>query len=340
VDIDRFIATNQESWDRLGALTTKAQRNVRSLDADELDELVTLYQRTSAHLSNARVAYRDTRLTGRLTGLVSRANGVIYGKRPRTTRDIGRFFSETFPAAVWVCRRAIFVSALLMFVPALLLGAWLANSARALDVAVPKTEQEALLQSDFENYYSSAPAAEFSTKVLVNNIQVSILAFALGVLFCVGTAYILVQNGLNIGVAAGLFVSAGQPGKFFGLILPHGLLELTAITIAGGAGLRLGWAFVAPGDRTRADALAEEGRRAVVLVLGLMLAFVTAGIIEGFVTPSGLPTWARVGIGAAVEVAFVTWVVVRGRAAVARGATGLVGDRRPVWDTSAAPAFA
>src|SRR5207237_8214233 len=109
-------------------------------------------------------------------------------------------------------------AAALMFVPALALGVWLSTSDRALDVAVPKEEQNALLESRFEDYYSSQPAAEFSTKVLVNNIQVSFLAFALGVFLCLGTAFILFENGLNIGVAAGLVVHAHQAGKFFGLI--------------------------------------------------------------------------------------------------------------------------
>jgi uncharacterized membrane protein SpoIIM required for sporulation len=86
--------------------------------------------------------------------------------------------------------------------------------------------------------------------------------------------------------------------------------------------MRLGWAFIAPGDRTRGEAMADEGRRSVVLVLGLAVAFIVAGIIEGFVTPSGLPTAARVGFGALVEAAFVSYVVVQGRAAVAQGITG------------------
>lgn len=322
MDIDRFIARNQPTWQRLDALTARARRGVRSLAPGELDELVQLYQRTSAHLSHARTYYGDAALTRRLTSLVAAASGVIYGKRARTLRAVGRFFTSTFPAAVWSSRRFVLVAAAFMFVPALALGAWLSTSDRALDAAVPEATQQALLESEFEDYYSSAPAAQFSTEVLINNIQVSMAAFAAGVVLCAGSAYILATNGAYVGIAGGLFVSAGQGGKFFGLILPHGLLELTAIVIAGAAGMRLGWAFIAPGDRTRTEAMADEGRRSVVVVLGLAVAFVVAGIIEAFVTPSGLPTVARVGFGAAVETAFVAYVVVQGRAAVAQGITG------------------
>jgi hypothetical protein len=133
----------------------------------------------------------------------------------------------------------------------------------------------------------------------------------------------------------GLFVAEGQAGHFFGLILPHGLLELTAVVIAGGAGLQMGWAMLAPGDRTRAAALAEEGRRSVVLVLGTVGAFVVAGLIEGFVTPAPIPTLVRVAVGVAVEVLFVAWVVGRGRAAVADGFTGHPDDDLPAWDALA-----
>ena len=153
------------------------------------------------------------------------------------------------------------------------------------------------MEEDFEAYYSSAPAGEFATSVTVNNIQVGFLAFASGILVCVLTAFILVTNGANVGQAAGLFAAVGQQPKFYGLILPHGLLELSAIVVAGGAGLAIGWAIVDPGDRSRREALAEQGRRSAVIALGLMLAFIVAGTIEGFVTPSGLPTSMRVGIG-------------------------------------------
>ncbi len=289
------------------------------------------YQRASAHLSHARTAYGDPALSARLTDLVAEANSVIYGTRARTWSAVGRFFTTTFPAALWHARRFVAVSALSLLLPALALGAWLGTSDRALDAAIPEEAQAALVQSEFEDYYSSAPAGQFATEVTINNIQVSFYAFAAGILLCLGAVAILAFNGANVGVMAGLFVSAGQAGKFFGLILPHGLLELTAIVIAGAAGVQMGWAVIAPGDRRRADAVAEEGRRAVVLVIGLVLAFVVAGVIEAFVTPSGLSTAVRVGIGVAVEAVFLAYVATLGRQAAARGETGLLGAPTRRW---------
>ena len=167
------------------------------------------YQRTSAHLSHARTAYADPGLTARLTRLVAEANGVIYGRRPRTLSSIGRFFAETFPAAVWHARRSMGAAALCLLLPAVVVAAWLGTSERALDAAAPDAVREAYLEEDFEAYYSSDPAAQFATEVTLNNIRVAIMAFAAGILLCVGAAYILVLNGANLGVAAGLFVAAG-----------------------------------------------------------------------------------------------------------------------------------
>ncbi|MCB1016884.1 MAG: stage II sporulation protein M [Acidimicrobiales bacterium] len=332
MDIDRYLVAHQASWDRLEELTARARRGIRRLDPDELDELVARYQRTSTHLSYVRTNFDSPALTIRLTRIVAAARGVIYGKRARTVRAVGEFFTTTFPAAVWDARRFVVASFLLTFLPALAMGAWIANSDAALEATAPAALREAYVNEDFESYYSSAPAGQFATEVTVNNIQVSILAFAAGILLCVGAAYVLVLNGANVGVAAGLFVAAGEQPKFWGLILPHGLLELTAVVIAGAAGLRLGWAIIAPGDRRRTAALADAGRRSVVIIMGLVAAFVTAGLIEGFVTGSALPTWARVGLGASVELAFVSYLVVQGRAAAARGITGVLGEVPRGWD--------
>jgi Stage II sporulation protein M len=104
------------------------------------------------------------------------------------------------------------------------------------------------------------------------------------------------------------------------------MLELTCVVVAGGAGLSLGWAVISPGDRTRSAALADEGRRAVTIVAGLVFALAVAGLIEGFVTGQPWPVWLRVGIGSVAWLAFVAWVVVCGPIAAARGYTGRIGE--------------
>jgi uncharacterized membrane protein SpoIIM required for sporulation len=134
--------------------------------------------------------------------------------------------------------------------------------------------------------------------------------------------YLLWQNVANVAVIGGIMVSHGRAGLFFGLILPHGMLELTAVFVAAGTGLRLFWSWVAPGPRPRAQALAEEGRAAMSVVLGLVGVLAVSGFIEGFVTPSGLPTGVKVAIGLVAEAAFLTYVFVLGGRATRAGVTG------------------
>ncbi|HEX9342234.1 MAG TPA: stage II sporulation protein M [Actinomycetota bacterium] len=326
MDIDRFIDANSQLWDRLAQLVGRAERGVGRLDGAELDELVRLYQRAATQLSYARTEFRDPALVAKLSRLVARAGAVVYGSRPRTLRSFGRFFAVTFPAAVWSARWFVLVATLVSLLPAAVFGIWLASSPAAIEAAAPAAVREAYVNHAFEDYYPSKPAVDFAAHVFSNNVVVAFEAFALGILGCVGTFYVLLLNGANLGVAAGLFAAVGQQAKFWGLILPHGMLELTSVFIAGGAGLRLGWTLIDPGDRRRAEALAEEGRRAVVIVLGLVLSFAVAGSIEGFVTGRPWPTALRVGIGALAEAAFLTYVTVCGRRAAAQGLTGALGE--------------
>lgn len=339
VDIDRFIATNEPVWARLDRLTRRAGRGVERLEAKEVDELVRLYLRVSSQLSTARTTYRDPALAAHLSSLVGRAGTLVYGSRPRTWRAALRFATSTFPAAVWHARTAVAVAALLFTVAALAVGLWIARSPAAYEAALPDPVREAYLTEDFEAYYSSQPAAQFASWVFTNNVRVAITAFAGGIGLCLPTAWVLLINGAHVGVAAGLFTGAGLAPRFWGLILPHGLLELTAVFIAGGVGLRLGWAVIDPGDQPRRAAVAEQGRRAVVVVAGLVGVFLVAALLEALITPSPLPTWARVGVGVAVETAFLTYLVVQGRLAAAEGRTGALGELDAGWvhTTSAAP---
>lgn len=327
MDVDRFVASNQPAWQRLGELTDRAGRGVGHLGPVELDEFVDLYQRVSTHLSLARSAYRDPALTASLTGLTARAGAVVYGTRPRTLRAVRRFFADTFPAAVWHARWFVVAATLLTLVPAVLMGTWLPSSPRILDAAAPAALRESFVEEDFANYYSDTASAEFAATVTTNNIAVAFVAFALGILACYGTIIVLVLNGVNLGFAAGILAGGNQLSQLL-LVLPHGFLELSAIFVAGGAGLRLGWTLIDPGDRPRGAALVQEGRRAVAILMGLVAVFVVAGLIEGFVTrEEWIPLAGQVALGFVVWAAFVAYVVVAGRAAAGRGLTGAIGEQ-------------
>lgn len=332
MDVDRFIALNAPGWERTAELARRAGRR-RDLSGSEIDELLRRYQEVTLHLSQARTTYRDPALTRRLSTVVAASHAAIHGARVARLATLRRFLASTFPAAVWTCRRQLVWAALLFWGTGIVLALvfWLAPD--RLDLVIPDSYQETYAEEDFTSYYSDDPSIVFFSRVTTNNIQVSVLAYALGAMAVVPGALILFDNGAALGVVAGLFLERGEFWSVFMVyVLPHGLLELTAITVSGAAGLRVGWTLFAPGDRTRGQALGEEGRRSVTVVLGTALAFLVAGLVEGFVTGSpALPAGVKVAVGVLVWLAFLAWVLVGGRLAVAEGWTGALEELRPSW---------
>jgi uncharacterized membrane protein SpoIIM required for sporulation len=330
IDLDVFVTAHRREWDRLDELT----RHSRSLSGAEVDELVDLYQRTATHLSAVRTSAPDPVLVARLSGLVTRARGVVTAPGVPAYREIGVFFLRHFPAAVYRARWWWVSAAAGFLVVAVALAAWVAHNPDVQSSIATPDQVRQLVDQDFASYYSSHPAGAFAAQVWTNNAWLSALAIASGVLLGIPIPYLLWQNAANVGLIAGLMAAHGRLDLFFGLVLPHGLLELTAVFIASGVGLRLGWTIVAPGDRPRGAAVASQGRAAIGVAVGLVAVLLVSGVIEAFVTPSGLPTWARVGIGLAVWVGFLAYVVVLGGRAARAGDTGdldpsEVGDELP-----------
>ena len=328
VDVDAYVAAHRAEWGRLEDLVRR-----RRLSGDEADDLVEMYQRVATHLSVIRSASPDPALVARLTTLVARARSAVTGSHSPAWKDAARFFTVSYPAALYRSLRWWAPVGLAFCLAGLVVGAWVASSPEVQATIAAPEEIRRLVEEDFENYYSSAPAGSFAAQVATNNAWVAALCIALGVLIA-PVGYILWQNAANVGIAGGLMAANGRLDLFFGLILPHGMLELTCVFVAAGAGLRLGWAWIDPGPRSRSQALAEEGLAAGALVLGLVVTLLVAGVIEAFVTPSGLPTWARVGIGLSVWAGFLVYVLVLGRRAARAGE---IGDVRGAGETDRAP---
>ncbi|MFJ8825823.1 stage II sporulation protein M [Streptomyces sp. NPDC102467] len=335
MDLDVFVSAHRAEWDRLDALLRRRRR----LTGTEADELVTLYQRTATHLSLIQSSAPDPRIIGRLTQLVARARSAVTGTRSASWRDVTRFLTRGFPAAVYKARHWWVPTALISTATAALIGWWIGTHPEIqASIAAPSELREMTRPGgQYETYYSSHPATSFAAQVWTNNAQAAAMCLVLGIFLGLPVLWILFQNVLNVGVGIGLMTSAGRLDTFLGLILPHGLLELTAVFVAAGTGLRLGWTVIDPGPRTRRTALAEEGRAAIGMAIGLALILFISGALEGFVTPSGLPTWARIGIGIAAELAFLTYVYVLGGRAAREGESGdlEMAERSAVLPTAA-----
>jgi len=331
VDLDAYVLAHSHQWQRLDELTRRPR-----LSGAEADELVERYQQVATHLSVVRTSAPDPTLVAHLSSLLARARNRAVGTRTSTWAGVRSFLLERFPAALYTMRwwwlgcvgGSVLVTAVMTW--------WLLGNPAVEQAMLSPAEVDQLVSNDFESYYSEYAASHFAAQVWINNAWVAGLCIALGVL---GAPVVLLifYNLANLAVVGSIMIRNDRGDLFFGLILPHGLLELTAVFVAGGVGLRLFWSWVEPGDRTRADALARAGRSAATVALGLVLVLLVSGVIEAFVTPSGLPTWARIGIGVLAEACFVAYVFVLGRNAVLRGHTGDV-DQALLEDTVASRA--
>ncbi|NEW38342.1 stage II sporulation protein M [Nocardia cyriacigeorgica] len=311
MDVDAYSYAHRGSWNRLDFLARKGK-----LTGAEADELVALYRRTSQQLARLQTHSPDPELVAGLSAVLARARAKVLGTRADTWSEIGRFFTHRFPVAVyrawpwWAAVAAVFI------VVSAGIGGWVAESDSARSVlGIPKnTEAVTAPGGAFETYYSEHANEAFAAQVWTNNAWVSAIALFTGVLI-LPAVYLLFMNALNLGVTAGLMAEAGRLDSFFGFILPHGTLELTAVFVAGGAGLKLGWTLVDPGRLSRLEAVARQGRATATIALGLVGVLLVAGLLEGFVTPSGLPAPLRIAIGFAAEALFLLYVLGAGRRA-------------------------
>ncbi|MDR6508319.1 stage II sporulation protein M [Arthrobacter oryzae] len=316
MDIDAFSAVNGDKWARLYVLAYK-----RRLNGSEADELLRLYQATSSHLSLLRSVAPESGLSASLSATLAQARTRFTGARSNFMDDLARFFVIALPAAFYRVRWLTVWCGLAFCLIAGAYALGIATSPDALRALGSDATIKQYVERDFIDYYSENPAASFAGAVWTNNAWISAQAVALGITgFWV--PMILFGNAQGVGVAAGVFAAVGKSDVFFSYILPHGLMELTAVFIACAAGLKIFWALVSPGPRTRGQAVAAEGRSLITVALGLVLVLFVSGLVEGFVTPSSLPVWAKIGIGGAVLAAYWTYVLVWGRRAYLSGASG------------------
>ena len=317
MDVDAFVVRHEPEWRRLDELAGR-----RRLTDAEADELVTLYRQVATHLALVQTRAPDPHTVARLSGLLARGRAAAVGNpRARGWAAFAHGVVVDFPVTVYRTWRWWVSTALVSVGVSAAMMLWLRAHPERIHRVLPSNEVHKLVDHEFRDYYSEHPARAFAAHVWTNNALVAAMSLFLGVTL-IGTLYVLWQNTVNVGLVGGIMLGAGKGTILFGLLLPHGMLELTAVFVAAGIGLRTGWAWVAPGNLPRAQSLAQAGRMAGVTALGLVGVLLVSGVIEAFVTPSGLPTWARIGIGAVAELAFLTYVIVLGRRGVRAGATG------------------
>jgi uncharacterized membrane protein SpoIIM required for sporulation len=329
VDLDAYVSERRGEWTRLRTLSRQ-----RRLTADEADELVLLYQRTATHLSVIRSRTSDPALIASLSQLVLGARAAITGGRRFSWRPVGHFFTTGFPVELYRARWWwVSVGAVSAVLSALMIQ-YVAGHPAVPALFLSRSDIGQLVSHDFVGYYSEFHAQNFAAQVWTNNALLTAQCLASGVLI-VPVFYLLGSNILGVGLTGGVMVAAGRGDVFLTYIAPHGLLELTCVFVGAGVGLRIGWAWIAPGPhRTRGQALAERARSGMLVALGLAVALGVAGLLEAYVTPSPLPAAVRITIGGLVWLGFLGYAFVVGGAAHRRGETA---DLAPELRAAAVP---
>jgi uncharacterized membrane protein SpoIIM required for sporulation len=298
VNLDRFIAERRPSWDELDSLLTGAKNRPERIGAERMRRLGSLYRSAAADLAVARRKFPAEQTVSALEDLVGRAHTVVYGAGVRRESAVD-FLVHGYWRRVRERPALLAIAALLLLGPGVAAGTWGWQDPGGAGALLPSTS-EAVARPRPEGSdvgLSSGERASVSAGIFTNNIKVTFAAVAGGITLGLLTAGVLIFNGVLVGVVTGVGVAAGNGSVLVELIVPHGVLELSCIIVAGAAGLRMGWALVDPGRRPRAQALATEARAAVEVVLGTAVWLVVAGLTEGLVTPLGIGVGPAVAVG-------------------------------------------
>jgi uncharacterized membrane protein SpoIIM required for sporulation len=315
---ESFVEKRKADWQRLEELIqrVRAMRGLRGFDRAELRELGRLYRRTASDLAVARVEARDGRLVNYLNGLVVRAHGEIYRGESKGVRGIVDFYRYEFPA---VFRRTLgYTLAVFVLFMLIALFSFVATyrdddfgDFAGVSNGLLSTIKARQMWTDRLNDEAPASAAY----IMTNNIGVGFMWFALSILPLLGTLAAMRRSALQLGAVYALTLKYGMNFSLVSFIAAHGVLELTALFIAGGAGLMIGLALIAPGERTRHEALVERGVTAIKLLAGCIPLLVVAGVIEAFVSPTPIHPGYKFAVSAATAVALGAYLLKPGRAA-------------------------
>lgn len=307
----RFRQAREDDWRRLERLMNKAEKgSAAKLTDAEILAVPVLYRSTLSALSVARETSLDQDLIDYLETLSARAYFFVYGSRATVHDRLAAFFRNDWPQAVRALWRETLVAAVLMLLGTMV-ALWLVSRepqwfyafvpGGLVDGRDPSASAEAL-RASLQGARKGDPLSVFATFLFTHNAQIALVAFALGFALCVPTTLLILYNGATLGAMIAVFSSRGLGLEFGGWIAIHGVTELFAVTLAGAAGLRIGWAVAFPGEKRRLDAAAEAGRTAGLVMGGVVVMLFFAGLLEGFGRQLIVNTAARYGVGAVTAV--------------------------------------
>lgn len=288
MNIRQFVKQHRDSWKQLETYITTLHKSRKHITGHDIDQFHALYQKAAHHLSYSQTYFPGEDVTDYLNELVGKAHNLLYKDQVSSMKQVRYFFSTKFVGLLLEQWKFILIAMLLFLFGGVASFISVLNDPLHLYAILPTDVGQSVDPDQLGANSGSIDSALMSTEIMTNNIQVAILAFASGITFGILTIYLLVYNGIMIGALAGFFWHYGKSYAFWAYIVPHGIVELTAIFIAGGAGLLMGYKLFVPGPYTRGYQLKQQAKRSVQLFLGTIPLFIIAGIIEGFITPTNL----------------------------------------------------
>jgi uncharacterized membrane protein SpoIIM required for sporulation/uncharacterized RDD family membrane protein YckC len=317
-----LVAHGATRWREYATMLERAQRrSLKRLTESEVSEFAARYREVSSDLARLRTASREAiDDVFYLSRLVAAGHNLLYRREGAQLAGALRFFSLDVPAEVRRSWRHVAFAAVFLFLPWTIAHMGVVRDPQIAAAFLPLELLERAEQSRANpgGPYVDVPELFrpiMASQIIANNVQVSIAAFAFGVTGGVGTIFLLVFNGISLGGVTGLYASKGVTPALLGFIAPHGVLELTAMTISGGAGLLIASALLLPGGRTRRDALVENGRRAIRLMAAVAMFLVVAGAVEGLISPADSSLRAKLAVSGATAVALLLYLVPKRRRA-------------------------
>ena len=311
--VDRFVEDRRARWARLGNLIFEANGRVERLAPDDVLELGRLYRSASSDLAVARRDFALDAATERLNDLVAAAHALVYSEAPTSGRRLRRFVLRELPASVRANSRytaASFAAFAIPLFATFAIGVLLPEiAATALPAETRQHLAERRLWTDIPEGYRPL----LGPIIIVNNVRVAIAAFAGGLTAGALTLYLLIENGAFLGTVLAVVQGYGLSGGLLAFTAAHGPLELSCIVLSGGAGLRLAWALLRPGERSRGDALRLAGAQAIRVMLLVIPALGIAGILEAFLSPSDAPLAVKITAGAIAAVVLWAYIALAGR---------------------------
>ncbi|MCX7923302.1 MAG: stage II sporulation protein M [Clostridia bacterium] len=306
---DKFIKQNSETWACLEKTLNKLKsKGFQKFGKDELHDFINLYNLTCGHLSYCRTYYGNTNTTTYLNRLVASAHSYIYTTKISNVKKLWKFLVHDFPLLIRENIIYLIVSTSVFMLGFLISFIYtLVYSDNAL-AFVPQNIVESI---DFNgNSADMWDSPVMSSLIFTNNIRVGFMAFALGITLGIGTVWSLVYNSFLLGSLGALAFHQSANLRFWSLILPHGVLELFAIFVAGAAGLIIGYSLINPGIYSRRDSFIIRGKIGIKLVCGTIPIFVIAGLIEGFITPSGISEIAKLSFALFTLIVLALYLVI------------------------------